>query len=279
LPFTKKCFSAVAMLALVAGMVGCAALKEKSAGNAPAINQQPLSLAVYYIKIDNQKEYLIREIHNVHLVGDAAKAAAQELIKSQPATKGAQAIFPREANILSVSVENGLATINFSREVLQANVGSEGEVLGIQSMVNTLTEFPEIKAVSFQVEGKVDDRTKDWWGHAGLHNQPFHRDLSRVFEPAIWVTHPAENQIISVPLLVKGSARISGSTISIKLVDKNKNKIAQEYISFPKSLERNDFEVRLKFQPPPAGRGYLEVAPVGQSGYQENVVTVPVRWQ
>jgi len=267
------------MLAIAAGMVGCAALKEKSARDTPAPSQQPLNLAVYYVKFTDQKGYLVREIHHVAPAGDAIKAAAQEAIKGRPITEGAQAIFPREAKILGVSLENGLAVINFSQEVLSANVGSEGEALGIQSMVNTLTEFPEIKAVSFQVEGKIDEQTKDWWGHAGLYNQPFHQDLSCVLEPAIWVTHPAEDQIISVPLLIKGSARISGGVVSIRLVDKNENTLAQENVNVSKSLERSNFEARLKFQPPPAGQGYLEVSPAGRPGYKENIVTVPVRWQ
>jgi len=260
---------------------GCASRKDSASQQAPAENREPFKAAVYYAKIQNQEEYLVREIHPLPETEDKLKAAAQELITGEPVTKGAEKIFPTGTKILGITIENGLATVNFSREVLQASVGSEGEALGIQSMVNTLTEFPEVRAVSFQVEGKLDARTKDWWGHVGLYNQPFHRDLSRVYEPAVWVTHPVENQVISVPLLVKGSARVSEGAVFVRLKDKSGKILAEGRTTAAKGAPgRGDFELSLKFEPPPAGQGYLEVfEKSAQDGSERNKVTVPVRWQ
>lgn len=278
----KKYIAATMAVVLIGGLSGCAAIKERTTKKAPVeSNQEPLNVAVYYVKIYNQEEYLVREIHRLPYTTDSLKAAAQELIQGQPLTKGAEKIFPPGTKILGLTVENGLATVNFSREVLSASVGSEGEALGIQSMVNTLTEFPEIRAVSFQVEGKLDNRTKDWWGHVGLYNQPFHRDLSKVYEPAIWVTHPAENQLISIPLLVKGNARVFEGTVYVRLVDKNGKVLAEGHTTALEGAPgRGDFELRLKFEPPPAGQGFLEVFEISaKDGGERNKVTVPVRWQ
>ncbi len=277
-----KYFAVPVIVIFFAGICGCAAIKEKTAKKAPAENQQPLNVAVYYVKINNQEEYLVREIHRLPHAADSLKAAAEELIRGQPITKGAEKIFPPGTKILGIVVESGHATVNFSREVLQASVGSEGEALGIQSMVNTLTEFPEVRAVSFQVEGKLDNRTKDWWGHVGLYNQPFHRDLSKVYEPPIWVTHPVENQVISIPLLVKGSARVFEGTVHVRLVDKDGHKLAEGWATATKGApERGDFELRLKFEPPPAAdQGYLEVfEKSARDGSERHKVTIPVRWQ
>ncbi|MEG3070925.1 MAG: GerMN domain-containing protein [Candidatus Syntrophopropionicum ammoniitolerans] len=98
-------------------------------------------------------------------------------------------MLPAATKVNSIDIEDGLATVDFSQEVLHANVGASGEALGIQSIVNTLTEFPEIKKVSFTVEGEVET-AMDWWGHVGLYQQPFSRDLSQVNEPSIWVNSP-----------------------------------------------------------------------------------------
>jgi len=64
--------------------------------------------------------------------------------------------------------------------------------LGIQSIVNTLTEFTTIEQVTFMVEGTVDQRAREWWGCGGLSGQPYKRDLSDVREPVIWVTKPVK---------------------------------------------------------------------------------------
>ena len=229
----KKTFTfwlaVVVLLFVAAGTAGCTKKKNNPPPQVAQENQPPLKVAVYYVKFSPQEEYLVREIHTLPYTSNALEAAAREVVEGQPLTKDARKIFPPETKILGISVENGVATVNFSKEVLNANVGSAGEALGIQSMVNTLTEFPEIRAVPFLVEGKLDGRAKDWWGHVGLYNQPFRRDLSRVYEPAIWLTHPVENQVISIPLLVKGSARVFEGTVHVRVVDKNGTVLAQGF--------------------------------------------------
>lgn len=246
----------------------------------PPANEQPLALAVYYLKLSDQDEYLVREVHHIPYITDSIRAAAQEVISGQPLTKGAEHVFPPGTRILGVKVKNGLATVNFSREVLKANQGSEGEALAIQSMVNTLTEFPDVRAVSFQVEGKLDNRTKDWWGHVGLYDQPFQRNLVKVYEPRIWVTHPAENQVVGFPLLVKGSAMVFEGNVNIRLLDKTGEKLAEGATTATEGMGRGDFEYRLTFAPPSPGQGKLEVFWTSpKDGSILDKVTVPVRWQ
>ncbi|OAT86709.1 Gmad2 immunoglobulin-like domain-containing protein [Desulfotomaculum copahuensis] len=253
-------------------------------GQSPAgqntAQQQPLALPVYYLKSADGEEYLVREIHYVSNTGDPVTAALEKLIAGRPVTPGAARVLPPDTKILGVKISNGLATVNFSPEVLKANVGAEGEALGIQSIVDTLTEFPEIKAVSFEVNGKVDQRTKDWWGHVGLYEQPFHRDVSRVYEPAIWVTHPTTNQIAGVPLLIKGSARVFEGAVTARLLDDQGRELARGTATASSAAPgRGDFEIQLKFTPPPSGKGTLEVFSLSpRDGSEQNKVTIPVRW-
>ncbi|SHF18981.1 Sporulation and spore germination [Desulfofundulus australicus DSM 11792] len=242
---------------------------------------QPLYVAVYYVKSNDQESYLVREIHKIPQTDKPALKAVEELISGEPSTPGAMRILPAGTRVLDVSVKDGLATVNFSREVLeQPGTGAEGEAMAIQSVVNTLTEFPEIRQVSFQVEGKVDERTLDWWGHVGLYDQPFRRDLSRVYEPAIWVTHPTPDQVIGVPLLVKGSARVYEGTVNARLLDSQGRVLASAYTTATRAApERGDFEMRLSFKPPQDGKGTLEVYSISaRDGSIENKVTIPVRW-
>ena len=290
---TRIVFFLVVFVFMLTGLSGCVLLKDKGEVNEKTnfnentpfpveqnTKRPPLSVAVYYLKITDQDEYLVREVHKLPDNKNILEAALQELVTGKPLTPGAYKVLPPQTKILGVNVEDGLATVNFSRQVLAANVGSKGEALGIQSIVNTLTEFSEIQRVSFLVEGKLDDRTRDWWGHVGLYEQPFERDLAWVFEPSIWVTHPVENQVIGVPLLIKGSARVFEGTVVCRLLDTKGKVLAKGCTTATMGAPgRGDFEIRLSFEPSLSGNGRVEVfweSP--KDGSEKDKVVIPVRW-
>lgn len=160
---------------------------------------QTMDLAVYYLKDSKNDIYLVREVHTVEKNPAAAKAALNELISGSPITTGAYRVLPVNTRVLGISIVQGVATVDFSSEVLMANVGASGEAMGIVSIVNTLTEFPTIQKVQFTVDGKAENGM-DWWGHVGLYDQPFKRNLGSVVEPIIW-EQPHQPVISSVVLL------------------------------------------------------------------------------
>lgn len=269
------------------GVYGCFSGKNDTPPKPPETVKKPVSpketvinLAVYYVKYKENDAYIVREIRQVPYTEDGPRAAVNELISGVPKTDGAVRVLPQGTRLLGIIINDGLATVNFSKEVLNANVGSSGEVLGIQSIVNTLTEFPQIREVSFQVEGGLDGRARDWWGHVGLYEQPFKRNLDKVFEPAIWVTHPASGQAAGVPLLVKGSAKISEGAISTRLLDSNGKKIAEGSAAASQGTNgRGDFEIKLTFTPPGKGSGILEVYRTGpKGGPPMDTVKIPILW-
>jgi len=205
----KHFFAGLFLLIAVFFLVGCGRPIVPAPPQDVNNNSMTTDIAVYYAKNYGNEVYLVREIHEIAKPSQPTllyKAALEELIQGKPETKEAYTILPPETHIRGIRVDKGVATIDFSREVLNANVGASGESLGIQSIVNTLTEFSEIDQVAFEVEGTLDEQSRDWWGHVGLEEQPFARDLSSVHEPAIWVDEPTPNQKVSSPLTIKGSA-------------------------------------------------------------------------
>lgn len=281
--------SSLLILLVLAGLAGCQSRNAPTPTPAPTPAPgltpanppvaQTMNVAVYYLKNGNTEMYLVREVHKVEKSASIARTALSELISGTPQTPGATKVLPAGTKILGVKIENGLATVDFSQEVLKANVGSAGEALGISSIVNTLTEFPTVKQVQFTVDGRTD-KAMDWWGHVGLYKQPFKRDLSKVYEPVIWVAAPEPDQIISSPLTVKGNARIFEATVSYRLKDGNGNILAQgSTMASAGAPERGDFEAVLNFAPSSAGKGQLEVFEVSmKDGSDQNVVTIPVQW-
>ena len=276
------CFLAL-LISILSFLAGCTT----TGGNAPGPSQentvapeQKLNVAVYYVKVTQNDAYLVREVHQVSPTKEVARAALEEIINVNPVGPGAVRVIPATTKIKGINVKDGLATVDFSQEVLMANTGAIGEALGIQSIVNTLTEFPEIQKVSFMVEGKVDEQAKDWWGHVGLYEQPFSRDVSVVHEPVIWVSSPESGQKVSSPLLVKGSARVFEATVNIRLKDETGKTIAENFATASEGAPgRGQFELSLPFDAPSPGRGELEVYWASpKDGKELDKMAVPVNW-
>ena len=239
-------------------------------------------VAVYYLKTSEKDMYLVRELHKVSHERSLKIAALEELISGNPKTEDAYRIIPPKTQVRGIKVENGLATVDFSTEVLNANVGSGGEGLGILSIVNTLTEFPDIDQVSFTVEGKMDERTKDWWGHIGLYEQPFKRNISNVQEPRIWVTSPMPDSKVTSPLTVTGTAwGVFEATVNLRLVTEDGQKIVEgNTLASAWMDERGTFKTTLEFTKPQTKTGYLEVfwySP--KDGSELDKVRVPVKFE
>ncbi|EQB21627.1 putative membrane protein [Dehalobacter sp. UNSWDHB] len=277
----RNLFVSFMFLALVS-LAGC----QSQTGPTPEPSPEPepsavgtMKAAVYYLKDSNNGMYLVREVHEIPKSAGVARAALEELINGTPVTTGAFKVLPANTKILEVNIENGLATIDFSEEVLHANVGASGETLGIASIVNTLTEFPTIKKVQFTVNGKAENGM-DWWGHVGLYNQPFARDISSVYEPAIWVTAPVDGQTIASPLKITGNARVFEAVVSYRLRDAQGNILAEgNTMAAAGAPGRGDFEASLTFTPSAAGSGQLEVFESSmKDGSDLNKVIIPVKW-
>jgi len=272
----------VVLLGICIGLTSGCARNRTQPGPVPLPGpvKPDLALVVYYSKFTENDAYLVREVHLVQQTQDPKRAAVEELINGQPQTPGAFRVLPKDTRVLGIKVAQSVATVDFSKEVLHANVGASGEAMGIQSIVNTLTEFPDVTAVSFTVEGGVDQRTRDWWGHVGLYEQPFKRNLSKVGEPVIWVTAPQPGTKISSPLNVTGSAMVFEATVSLRLVTGDGRKLAESHTNASIGAPgRGDFSTNLSFTSPGSGDGFLEVfwnSP--KDGSELDKVRVPIKF-
>ena len=113
---------------------------------------QNLQVKLYYPNDDATK--LVAVMQQVS-ANDKYQAAVKALMAGTKQA-GLIGIFPKEAKLRSVTVKDGLATVDFSRELTRRFVGgSTGELMLVGSLVDTLTEFPEIKKVQIKIEGQI----------------------------------------------------------------------------------------------------------------------------
>ena len=242
---------------------------------------ETMRVIVYYVKMKGNDIWMVKEAHEVTKTTAVARAALEELISGEPKTEGAFRVLPADTKILGITVKDGLCTVDFSREVLNANVGAQAEAYGIKTIVNTLTEFPTIKKVQFLVEGRLDTRARDWWGHVGLYDQPFERDLTGVLEPAIWVTEPEPGARITSPVRVRGDAAVFEATVNMRLVTADGTKLAETFTTASEGAPgRGIFDVRVNFAPPTRGKeAFVEVFWISpKDGSEQDMVRIPVKF-
>lgn len=152
------------MMMVILALVGCGLTK--SADQAPQPidpkpTQETVTLKVYFG--DDQAMYLVSETRTVQKgTTSLSELLIQELIKG-PKEKMHAPTIPEGTKLLSINVADGVAFVNFSKEIQTKHWGgSAGETMTTYSVVNTLTQLPEISKVQFLIEGEIAESI---WGH------------------------------------------------------------------------------------------------------------------
>lgn len=114
-----------------------------------------LEFIVYRNPADGS-EILIAEKIQIKDEGKSLPVAALEhLLYTKPADdKAYNDNVPDNTKLLSFEIKDGTAYVNFSKEVSKKTMGSYEATMFMGAVVNTLTEFPEIKRVQILVEGQ-----------------------------------------------------------------------------------------------------------------------------
>ena len=142
-----------------------------------------VDVTIYFAKYSDNQAYLDPEIRKISKDANFYKTVIEELIKG-PVNKELYPTIPSDTKVNYVIVSDNLATVDFSKEIItnaeQIPHSSTTEILAIYSIVNTLTNFEEIKKVKITVEGKDNGQIdglyiEDFWGHIGIY-ETFGRD-------------------------------------------------------------------------------------------------------
>lgn len=116
---------------------------------------------------------VVAEQREIEVVKDTPieKAIFEEL-KKTPKTEGLNSTIPEGTKLLSVVTENGICTLDLSREFVDNSPGgSAGEAMTLYSIINSMTELPYIDKVQFLIEGQK----QEVYIHA-VFDKPFERN-------------------------------------------------------------------------------------------------------
>lgn len=150
--------------ALIALGVGCADEQKAQTGDTAKTEQtapketpaatvpKEVKVNVYYARSDGTG--LIAVSRTVNTEKDDKYTAALKSLLTGTKEKEQTTVIPKKAKLRSVTVKDGVATADFSKE-MQENFsgGSTGEEMLVGSIVNTLTDFPEVQKVQILIDG------------------------------------------------------------------------------------------------------------------------------
>lgn len=158
---------------------------------------------------------VLREVPATKAIATAAVNAALAGPTSGEAGRSISTAIPDGSQLLGLTVEGGVATIDLSSE-FESGGGSASVLTRLGQVVYTLTQFPSVKSVVFQIEGE----TRTVFSSEGVVlDKPTTRADYVDLLPDIWVDRPAFGAAIGNPAHITGNANVFEATFRIAILD------------------------------------------------------------
>jgi hypothetical protein len=204
-------------------------------------------------------EGLVPTLREVPETAGVARAAMEALLDSSPILDAYQQIstaIPAGTRLLGLSIRDGVATVDLSRE-FESGGGSASMSYRLGQVVYTLTQFPTVDSVLFQVEGT----TVTTFGSEGIElGGPQSRFDYEDLLPQIFVDRPAFGAAIGNPARVTGNGNSFEATFRIAILDGAGRTLVDEHaMATCGSGCRGTFDETLRFDVGKAQWGTLRV--------------------
>ncbi len=157
-----------------------------------------------------------------------ATMAMESLLEGPTASEAASGIgsaIPDDTTLLGVTVENGIATVDLSAEY-ESGGGTLSMMMRLAQVVYTLTQFPTVQTVSFELDGQP---VEVFSGEGIVLDEPVDRDDYEDLLPVILVSEPAIGARVESPVHVEGIANVFEANVTVEILDAAGNVIAQDF--------------------------------------------------
>jgi germination protein M len=201
---------------------------------------------------------VLREVPKTQAVGAAAMTALlagpnDGELGARPAMYTA---IPEGTRFLGLRIESGVATVNLSREFESG--GGSASVLGrLAQVVYTLTQFPTVQGVRFELDGEL---VEVFSGEGVVLAEPVARDDYYDQLPTIFVDGPAWGGVLANPGRVRGLANTFEATFQVEIRDGAGRTLAKGPVMATCGTGcRGTFETSVPYNVGSAGWGSLRV--------------------
>ena len=185
---------------------------------------EPTAVAVYFMleELEDQLPgpFLVPVYREVEAGTDVAMPVVEALLAGPTSeeTAGTPAIstaIPEGTEVLGVDISDGLATVDLSGEYDDGG-GSFGMFARLAQVVYTLTRFPEVDEVAFEIEGEM----VTVFSSEGIElDGPQQRDDYYDLLPPIFVDYPAWGEPVTSPIQVSGLSNVFEAVSQVMLTD------------------------------------------------------------
>jgi germination protein M len=207
-----------------------------------------------------------------------ATAAMHELLAGPDAALDGRASLgttvPAGTRLLGISITSGIATVDLSAEFASGG-GSASMFARLAQVVFTLTQFPTVKTVLFELDGKP---VTAFSGEGILLDHPVGRADYHDQLPAIFVDRPAYGAAIGNPASVSGLANVFEAQFRVRLLDATGGVVIDAPVMATCGTGCwGDFSMTLPYAMASPQWGTLRVYDLSpKDGEPENVVDYPV---
>lgn len=219
---------------------------------------------------------VLREIPKTPAVGSAAMA---ELLKGpnddeMGARPAMYTAIPEGTRFLGLSINDGVATVDLSRE-FESGGGSASVIGRLAQVVYTLTQFPTVKGVKFELDGEP---VRAFSGEGVILDQAVDRDDYLDQLPVIFVDRPAWGGVLANPTRISGLANAFEATFHVRIADGEGRVLARKKVTATCGTGCwGTFDERIPYTVARAGWGTLQVYELSaKDGSEVSLTTYPV---
>ncbi len=207
-------------------------------------------------------------------------AALEELLRGPTAEEAAAGLgtsIPEGTTLNGLTVDGGVATVDLSGEFDDGG-GSLTMFTRLAQVVHTLTQFPTVEGVLFQLDGEpVETFSSEGIVLDGPQTREDYEDQA----PPTLVEAPAVGDIVASPLRLGGTSNVFEATSNYELLDATGAVIAEGFFTASCGTGcRGAFDVEVPFEWAGEPRGTLRVFELSaEDGSRVNVVEIPLAFE
>ncbi|MGD9997029.1 MAG: Gmad2 immunoglobulin-like domain-containing protein [Ilumatobacteraceae bacterium] len=234
---------------------------------------ETIELSVYFVR-DERVALAHRTVP--HTVATTAAALEQLLGGPTPeeATLGMSTAVPAETSLVRASISNRIAAVDLGSD-FGSGGGSLSMRLRLAQVVYTVTQFPTVDAVVFELDGQP----VTVFGSEGLVlDQPLTRADFEDETPAIFVDQPAPFDRVGPQLRVSGTANVFEATFMVRVVDSAGATVSEHFqMATSGTGTRGTFDFTVDVATAAHGTAMLRLwEPSSKDGSDTNVVEIPI---
>jgi hypothetical protein len=202
---------------------------------------------------------------------------AMESLLSGPSDddgKGITTSIPDGTELLGLTIEGGDATVDLSGRFDDGG-GSASMTSRLAQVVFTLTQFPTVDGVTFEMDGEVVDVFS---GEGIVLDGRQTRGDFEEFAPPIIVSSPSGGDRVTSPVTISGTANVFEATVSFRIVDANGVVLKRAFTTATCGTGcRGDYSKDVRFDVSEEQGGFIEVfESSAEDGSALHKVRVPV---